>query len=163
MCLFFNRALWQPNNIRSRGFHVDDINLNTISADDFGASLRGFGLNLLVSDVRKTVDFLNVVFGIHSARVSDDFAIVIYGDQVFMLHSDAAYASNPIHAMIPETPPRGGGITIHLYDSDPDMACANCANVDAVIMAKPKDKPHGLREAFIADHDGYIWAPSRPL
>ena len=142
---------------------MDDSNLEIISADAFGSSLRGFGINLLVSDVRKTVDFLNVVFGIRSTRVSDDFAIVIYGDQVFMLHSDAAYASNPIHALIPETPPRGGGITIHLYDSDPDTACANCPNVDAVIMAAPKDKPHGLREAFIADHDGFVWVPSRPL
>lgn len=141
---------------------MDHINLNTISADEFGASLRGLALNLLVSDVRKTIAFLNVVFGIHSARVSDDFAIVIYGDQVFMLHSDATYASHPIHAMIPETPPRGGGITIHLFNSDPDRACANCKNVEAVIMAEPQDKPHGLREAFIADHDGYIWAPSRP-
>lgn len=142
---------------------MQDLDLETISADDFGASLRGFGMNLLVSDVRKTVGFLNTVFGITSARVSNDFAIVRYGDQVFMLHSDATYASHPIHAMIPETPPRGGGITIHLFDSDPDAACANCANVDAVIMAKPKDKPHGLREAFIADHDGYVWVPSRPL
>jgi uncharacterized glyoxalase superfamily protein PhnB len=65
--------------------------------------------------------------------------------------------------LIPETPPRGGGIMIHLYDSDPDTACANCPNVDAVIMAAPKDKPHGLREAFIADHDGYVWAPSGRL
>ena len=36
---------------------------DTISAEDFGASLRGMGLNLLVRDVKGEVAFLETVFG----------------------------------------------------------------------------------------------------
>lgn len=30
-------------------------------------------------------------------------------------------------------------------------------------LAGAADKPHGLREVYILDDDGYLWAPGRPL
>ena len=32
-----------------------------------------------------------------------------------------------------------------------------------MILQPPTNKPHGLREAYILDPDGYCWVPSRPL
>ena len=29
-------------------------------------------------------------------------------------------------------------------------------------LAEAADKPHGLREAFIFDEDGYLWVPDIP-
>jgi hypothetical protein len=31
------------------------------------------------------------------------------------------------------------------------------------VLANAQDKPHGLREAFIIDADGYLWVPDMPV
>lgn len=138
------------------------MDFETVSPEDFGAGLRGLGLNILVRDVRVSAGFLAVVFGMGVHRLSADFAIVTYGRQVFQLHADATYAGHPLQAMLPETPPRGPGLEIRLYDSDPDAAAARAEAAGGMVLAAPADKPHGLREAFILDPDGYCWVPSRP-
>jgi len=139
------------------------MDLETVSAEGFGAALRGVGLNLLVRDVRAQCAFLEAVFGLKSHQVSDDFAIVAYGDQVFQLHADGTYHSNPLLGLLPETPPRGAGIEIRLYDSDPEAAAARAEAAGGTILQPPTDKPHGLREAYILCDNGYAWVPSRPI
>lgn len=136
---------------------------DSISAADFGASLRGLGLNLLVRDVMAQVAFLETVFGMKAHQPTQDFAILRYGDQVFQIHSDGTYHSNPLLALVSETPPRGGGIEIRLYDSDPDAACVRAERAGGTILQSPTDKPHGLREAYILCENGYAWVPSRVL
>ncbi len=138
------------------------MDFETVSPDDFGASLRGIGLNLLVRDVAVTAEFLRVVFGMAVHRYSADFAIVTYGDNLFQLHGDHTYSGHPLQEMLPENPPRGRGIEIRLYDTDPDQAVGRVDAAGGVVLAEPKDKPHGLREAFILDPDGYCWVVSRP-
>ena len=96
------------------------MDYETVEAGVFGAGLRGLGLNIVVRDVRTTAAFLETVFGMGIHRLSADFAIVTYGDTVFQLHSDGTYASNPLLALLPENPPRGCGIELRLYDSDPE-------------------------------------------
>jgi len=139
------------------------MDYETINAAAFGKSLKGIGLNLLVRDVPAECAFLETVFGVVSHQVTADFAIVTYGDQVFQLHSDATYHSNPLLGLLPESPPRGAGIEIRLYDSDPDAAIAKAQAAGAMILQSPTDKPHGLREAYILCENGYAWVPSRPL
>jgi len=90
------------------------MDYETIKADAFGQSLKGIGLNLLVRDVVAQCAFLETVFDMKAHQVSADFAIVTYGDQVFQLHSDTTYHSNPLLGLLPENPPRGGGIEIRL-------------------------------------------------
>ena len=68
----------------------------------------------------------------------------------------------PLLALLPETPPRGGGIEIRLYDTDPDAAAAVAKAAGATILQLPTDKPHGLRECYILCDNGYAWVPSRP-
>ena len=138
------------------------MDYESVSPQDFGGSLRGLGLNILVRDVPVTAGFLREVFGMGLHRVSADFAIVTYGGQVFQLHADGTYAGHPLQAMLPEVPPRGLGVELRLYDSDPDEACARTEAAGGVVLSGAADKPHGLREAFILDPDGYCWVPSRP-
>ena len=132
-----------------------------VDADSFGRSLRGLGLNLLVRDVFVEVAFLAAVFEMSAYQPTADFAIMTYGDQVFQLHSDGTYHSHPLLGLLPENPPRGAGIEIHLYDTDPDEAVARAEALGATILAEPLDTPHGLREAYILCENGYAWVPSR--
>ena len=137
------------------------MDYDSIGAAEFGASLRGIGLNLLVRDVGVEVAFLETVFGMKAFQPTADFAIMRYGQQVFQVHSDGTYHSNPLLGLLPENPPRGAGIEIRLYDTDPEEACARATAHGATILQPPMDKPHGLREAYILCENGYAWVPSR--
>lgn len=139
------------------------MDYETVTAADFGASLRGIGLNLLVRDVPASAAFLTATFGIAAYRVSRDFAILTYQGQVFQLHADHTFGSHPLLGHLPETPPRGAGMELRLYDTDPDHAAQRAGPAGGVVLQAPANKPHGLREAVILDPDGYAWVPSRPL
>jgi catechol 2,3-dioxygenase-like lactoylglutathione lyase family enzyme len=141
------------------------MDYDTVKAEDFGASLRGIGVNLLVTDVLASAAFLTAVFGMKTFRLSTDFAIMEYAGEVLQLHSDATFHSHPLPSLLPEAGPRGGGIELRLYETDPDKAAKRAAAYgdNATILQPPTDKPHGLRECVILDTDGYAWVPSRPL
>lgn len=139
------------------------MDYETVSAEDFGRSLRGIGLNILVRDVRTTAAFLEAVFELGIHRLSEDFAIVTCGMEVFQLHTDGTYHANPLLNLLPENPPRGAGVEIRFYDTDPDAAAARAEVYGATVLQPPTDKPHGLRECYILCDDGYVWVPSRPL
>jgi hypothetical protein len=141
------------------------MDYETISPEDFGKSLQGIGLNLLVRDVTSLTIFLTEVFGMKAVRKNADFAIMTYGDQVFQIHSDTTYHSHPLPSLLPEHGPRGGGIEIRLYDTNPDKAAQNAAthNHDSTLLQEPTDKPHGLRECVILCENGFAWVPSKRL
>lgn len=139
------------------------MDFESVEADEFGASLRGIGLNLLVRDVPAICAMLETVFGMKSHQVTADFAIVTYGDQVFQLHADGTYHSNPLLGLLPEAGARGAGIEIRLYDTDPDAAVSKAEAAGMHILQEPSEKPHGLREAYLLCPNGYAWVPSKPL
>ena len=139
------------------------MDYETVAPETFGASLRGIGLNLLTCDVRRMVRQLTSVFEMTAHRVTDDFAIMHYCGQVFQLHSDGTYSKNPLLGLVPENPPRGAGIEIRLYDTDPDQAAVLAEAAGFSVLQPPTDKPHGLRECYLLCADGYAWVPSRPL
>ena len=58
---------------------------------------------------------------------------------------------------------RGAGVELRLYGVDPDQAEARARAAGQVVLAGSADKPHGLRECYLLDEDGYTWVPSRPL
>lgn len=142
----------------------DVMDYETVEAWDFGQSLSGLTINLLVRDLGREAAFLRDVLGLAVHRESADFAIVQYGAQVFQLHSDGTYAAHPLPSLLPEAGPRGGGIELRLHETDPDDACARAGAAGAVVLQAPTDKlPHGLREAVILSPEGYAWVPSRRL
>lgn len=120
-------------------------------------------MNLLVRDVPLHAKFLSRVFGMQVHRVSRDFAILGYHGQLLQLHADGTYHANPLLSLLPEAGPRGAGAELRLFHTDPDRAAENAQTEGGMILQPPTDKPHGLREAYILDPDGYVWVPSRPL
>lgn len=139
------------------------MDYETVSAENFGASLTGIGLNILVRDVLAEVAFLEAVFGMQSHQATRDFAIMTYHDQVMQLHVDGTYHSNPLLGLLPEAGARGAGAEFRLYQTDPDAAVARAKEHGAHILQAPTDKPHGLRETYILCDNGYVWVASRPL
>lgn len=139
------------------------MDFETVSAEDFGRSLSGIGLNLLVRDVHDEAAFLQAVFGMTAHRLSADFAIMSCGGALFQIHADHTYHAHPLPGLLPETPPRGAGVEIRLYACDPDDAAARAQAAGGTILQPPTDKPHGLRECYILCGNGYAWVPSRPL
>ena len=137
------------------------MNYENISADEFDRSLSGFGINILIKDVCRTMYFLKRVFALKCHQVSNDFAIVSHENHVLQLHADHTYHSHPMIDLIPENPPRGLGIEIRLYDCDPDAAVKNAETCEYHVIEPALTKPHGLREAFIQCNDGYVWCPSK--
>ena len=142
---------------------MSNIDLNTVTADSFGRSLRGIGLNLLVHNVPCSVAFLRQVFDAEIFQPTDDFSIVSIGGSILQLHADHTYHSHLLPSLLPEIGPRGGEIEIRLYEVDPDISVDKAAAAGATILAPAADKPHGLREAYILDPDGYAWVPSSRL
>lgn len=139
------------------------MDLETVNAAELGRSLTGVGLNLLSRDVRGLADFLSGVFGLSAHRLSQDFAIIRHGDMMIQLHSDAAFARNPLPGLIPENPPRGGGVQIYLFGIDPDRAIARATAAGHVVLEPARDKPHGLREGTILSPEGYAFSPAIPV
>ncbi|WP_374374987.1 VOC family protein [Dongia sp.] len=138
------------------------------SGEDYGRSLKGFGINLLVRDVAKTVAFSRDILQAEIAIADRDFAVLrhrVAGRVLaeWMLHADATYHSNPLLGLVPADGPRGTGAELRLYHLDPDQAVARAKAGDYVVLAEPADKPHGMREAYILDPDGYCWVVSLPL
>jgi len=132
-------------------------------ASDYGRSLRGLTVNLLVGDMAASLAFQRDVLGATVVYSDPDFAVVRgYGSE-WMLHADHTYEGHPLHHQVSEVTARGTGIELRLHGCDPDAAVAAARAGGYIVVADPADKPHGLREAYIGDPDGYLWVPDRAL
>jgi len=130
-----------------------------MAADDYGRSLTGMGVNLLVREVARSAAFLNEVLGIETVYLDADFAVLRYANQDLMLHADHTYGEHPLLALTGDGALRGAGVELRLYGIDPDAAEARARARGDTVFAESQDKPHGLRECYLADPDGYIWVP----
>ena len=132
-------------------------------APDYGRSLRGLSVNLLVKDVARSVAFAREVLGATLVYGDVDFAVLRRAGAEWMLHADHTYSSHPLLGLTGDGALRGAGIELRLHDHDPDAAVAAASRLGYAVLAEAADKPHGLREAYIADPDGYVWVPDSPL
>ncbi|MEM7223417.1 MAG: VOC family protein [Pseudomonadota bacterium] len=131
----------------------------SMSAEGYGRSLSGFGVNLLVSDVSRAVEFQRDVLSVRVVHQNPDFAVMQHGDHQWMLHGDHTYREHPLLAVTGDGAMRGAGCELRLYDVDPDQAEARARAAGMPVLAASADKPHGLRECFLVDHHGYVWVP----
>lgn len=138
-----------------------------MSAEEYGRGLKGLGVNLLVRDVARSALFGRTVLGAEIVYSDKDFAVLRQGpagpqQAEWMLHADATYHSHPLPGLMSDVTIRGLGVEIRLYHCDPDRAVAEAKAHHHHVLAPAADKPHGLREAYILDPDGYCWVPSLP-
>ena len=132
-------------------------------ADDYGRSLKGLGINMLVADIERAVAFQTRVLGADVVYADPDFAVLgAYGSE-WMLHADHTYDDHELKGSLGPDIVRGIGIEMRLHGCDPDKAEARARELGFTILAGAMDKPHGLREVFILDDDGYLWVPDAPI
>ncbi|MFD2205090.1 hypothetical protein [Kiloniella antarctica] len=134
--------------------------IEKMDAPEFGRSLSGLGINLLVNSVASELEFLTGVLLLEVLRSDKDFAVVRYLEQIFMIHGDHTYDRHPLSGLLCNGTLRGVGIELRLYNLDPDEACQRAEKLNYDIFAPAQDKPHGLRESYLASPSGYMWVPS---
>jgi catechol 2,3-dioxygenase-like lactoylglutathione lyase family enzyme len=142
---------------------MNEPDFKTLAAPDLGRALTHFGVNLLVRDTVRSVAFLEAVFGFTTLRHERGFALLRLDRVMLQLHADETYGHNPLPSLVPENGPRGGGVELRLFECDPDAAEARAMARGDMVLRGCEDRPHGLRECYILDPDGYAWVPSRRL
>ena len=136
-------------------------------APDYGRELcdepSGLSINLLVTDMAAAVEFQREVLGATVVYADPDFAAVEGFGAKWCLHADHTYDSHPLAGFVKGLEGRGPGVEIRLHGCNPDAAEGRARALGYDVLAGAVDKPHGLREAYLLDPDGYCWVPDMPV
>ncbi len=132
-------------------------------AADYAHALRGLTINLLVRDVEAALPFHESVLDATVVYSDPDFAAIERDGVAWCLHADHTYLDHPLSGSLSEDIHRGIGAELRLHGRNPDMAEASARELGYTVLAEAMDKPHGLREAYILDSDGYLWVPDIPV
>lgn len=130
-----------------------------MAAADYGRTLRGLTINLLVRDTDAALAFHREVLDAGVVYADPDFAVLRRAEAEWMLHADHTYRDHPLHGSLGPELARGVGAELRLHGRDPDAAEAAARRLGYDVLDGATDKPHGLREAYILDADGYLWVP----
>ena len=133
---------------------------DSMSGPEVGHALSGFGVNLLVRDTQKTAAYLEQILGFKRLRLDKDYGLFEHLDNVYQIHCDGTYLNHPLLGLMPENGLRGLGVELRLYDVPPDETEAKAVAAGYEVLQQSTDKPHGLRECYLLDPDGYCWVPS---
>ena len=131
-------------------------------APEYGRSLSGLGINLLVREIEAALPFQRQVLDAELVYSDPDIAVLRREGIEWMLHAHHTYDAHPWHSIITSDARRGVGVEMRLHGRDPDAAESAARRLGFEIIQPATDKPHGLREAYVADRDGYVWVPDVP-
>jgi len=134
-----------------------------MSAADYSRTLHGLSINLLVNAIEPALHFQREVLGAKVVYSDPDFAVLQGYGAEWILHADHTYDAHPLRAMAEKASTRGVGVELRLHGCDPDRAEAAARQHGYTVLADSADKPHGLREAYLLDPDGYTWVPDVPI
>ncbi len=133
-----------------------------IPAPEYGRSLTGFGVNLLVRSIEEALSFQTQVLGAGVVYHDPDIAVLRFESAEWMLHAYHTYDAHPLYPVITSEKEKGLGIELRLHGRDPDAAEAAARDLGYAVIETTQDKPHGLRECVIRDQEGYFWVPDVP-
>lgn len=124
----------------------------------YGALLPPLSLNLIVTDVEKSVQFYQAVFEAEVHYYDIDFGAVRVGPAEVMLHADHTHEGHPWTADFSAGAARGLGLQLRVLGIDPDYIEQRAKAYGANVVAAAANKGHGWRETLVRDPDGYEWA-----
>jgi catechol 2,3-dioxygenase-like lactoylglutathione lyase family enzyme len=134
-----------------------------MSAADYGRTLSGLSMNLIVRDVERSVPFYTGVLEMRLVYSDEDFAAFEREGVKLQLHADHTYARMPWAARLRDGSPRGLGAEIRILGVDPDAAEERARDEGFTVLVPVRDWPHGWRDCVLEDPDGYTFAVGLPL
>jgi catechol 2,3-dioxygenase-like lactoylglutathione lyase family enzyme len=134
-----------------------------VSSADYGRSLAGLSLNLLVRDIERSLPFYTEVLGFTDHHHDPDFAALERDGARLMLHADHTYSAQPWAPRLADRGKRGLGAEIRILGIDPDAAEKRARDRGYTVLVPTKEWPHGWRDCLIEDPDGYTFAVGKPI
>ncbi len=134
-----------------------------MSAADYGRTLTGLSVNLIVRDVGRSIPFYIGVLELRLLYSDDDFAAFERDGAKLQLHADHTYARMPWADRLSEGTRRGLGAEIRILGIDPDAAEKRAREAGFTVAVPVRDWPHGWRDCVLEDPDGYTFAVGVPL
>ncbi len=134
-----------------------------MSAADYGRTLSGLSVNLIVRDVARSVPFYSSVLELRLLYSDEDFAAFERDGVKLQLHADHAYSGMPWASLLREYGRRGLGAEIRILGIDPDAAEQRARDGGFTVAVPARDWPHGWRDCLLEDPDGYTFAVGVPL
>ncbi len=131
-------------------------------AREYGRTLSGLSLNLLVRDVQRSLPFYTQVLGLRALYSDVDYAALegpgATAQVRIQLHADHTYDKMPWAGELARTERRGLGAEIRILGVDPDRAEGAAKEGGFKVMIPAGDFAHGWRACFVEDPDGYTFA-----
>jgi catechol 2,3-dioxygenase-like lactoylglutathione lyase family enzyme len=134
-----------------------------MSPADYGRTLSGLSVNLIVREVARSVPFYTGVLGLRLLYSDEDFAALERDGVRLQLHADHTYARMPWANRLKESASRGLGAEIRILGIDPDAAEQRARDSGFNVAVPVRDWPHGWRDCVLEDPDGYTFAVGVPL
>lgn len=135
-----------------------DAQMWKVSAADYGRTLSGLTLNLLVRDIAKSLPFYTHVLQFRDLHHDPDFAALERDGIRLTLHADHTYAAQAWARRLGETGKRGLGAEIRILGIDPDAAEKRARDGGYTVLFAATEWPHGWRDCILEDPDGYTFA-----
>ena len=135
-----------------------------MSPPEYGRTLTGLTINLIVRDVAASLPFYTDVLGFKAAYNDTDFAALERDGVRMMLHADHTYDRfEPEIARLAATGKRGAGAEIRLQGLDPDDVEARARERGFAVNVPSQTFAHGWRECRLEDGNGYMFAVGFPV
>jgi catechol 2,3-dioxygenase-like lactoylglutathione lyase family enzyme len=134
-----------------------------LSAADYGRTLSGLSVNLIVRDVARSIPFYSGVLELRLLYSDEDFAAFEREGVRLQLHADHTYAAMPWASRLREESRRGLGAEMRILGIDPDAAEGRARDRGFTVLVPVRDWPHGWRDCVLEDPDGYTFAVGVPL
>ena len=134
-----------------------------MSAAEYGRTLSGLSLNLIVRDVARSVPFYTDVLQLRLLYSDEDFAAFERDRVKLQIHADHTYARMPWAPRLRDESRRGLGAEIRILGVDPDAAEQRARDGGFTVAVPVRDWPHGWRDCVLEDPDGYTFAVGVPL
>jgi catechol 2,3-dioxygenase-like lactoylglutathione lyase family enzyme len=134
-----------------------------MSAAEYGRTLSGLSVNLIVREVARSIPFYTGVLELRLLYSDEDFAALEREGVRLQLHADHTYAQMPWAKRLAESSPRGLGAEVRILGIDPDAAERRARAGGFTVAVPVRDWPHGWRDCLLEDPDGYTFAVGVPL
>lgn len=134
-----------------------------MTAAEYGRTLSGLSVNLIVRDVSRSIPFYTDVLQLRLLYSDEDFAAFERDGARLQLHADHTYARMPWASRLTEDSRRGLGAEIRILGIEPDSAEERARDGGFTVLVPVRDWPHGWRDCVLEDPDGYTFAVGVPL